>query len=113
MQLALACHQLGDDEASAMEMDAARRVFERLGARPDLTRLGEMMSSGTTRQGRLTRRELEVIGLIASGKTNRAIAHELHISERTVDRHVSNILTKLDLPSRTAAAAYAYRHHLV
>jgi DNA-binding NarL/FixJ family response regulator len=113
VQLALACHQLGDDEASAMEMDAARRVFERLGARPDLTRLGEMMSSRTTRQGRLTRRELEVIGLIASGKTNRAIAHELHISERTVDRHVSNILTKLDLPSRTAAAAYAYRHHLV
>jgi len=54
-----------------------------------------------------------VIDLVAKGKTNRAIAEELSISERTVDRHVSNILLKLELPSRSAATAYAYRHHLL
>ena len=60
----------------------------------------------------LTERERQVIALVATGKTNRAIAEGLAISERTVDRHVSNILSKLDLPSRTAATAYAYEHGL-
>ena len=59
-----------------------------------------------------TSREREVIGLVATGKTNRAIARQLSISERTVDRHVSNILMKLDLPSRSAATGYAYEHGL-
>jgi len=61
----------------------------------------------------LTERELQVLRLVATGDTNKAIAAELALSERTVDRHVSNILTKLGVPSRTAATAYAYRHQLV
>ena len=61
----------------------------------------------------LTGRERQVIALVATGKTNRAIAQGLAISERTVDRHVSNILSKFDLPSRTAATAYAYEHGLI
>ena len=61
----------------------------------------------------LTARELEVLRLVAAGKTNRAIAAELVLSERTVDRHVSNILAKLGVPSRAAATAYAYEHELV
>jgi len=66
-----------------------------------------------TAHGPLTGRELEVLRLIASGKTNRAIAEDLAISEKTVARHVSNILTKLDLPSRSAATAYAYTRNLI
>ena len=61
----------------------------------------------------LTARELEVLRLVAAGQTNRAIAADLFLSERTVDRHVSNIFTKLGVPSRAAATAYAYQHHLV
>jgi DNA-binding NarL/FixJ family response regulator len=61
----------------------------------------------------LTRREHQVLRLIAAGKTNKAIAGELVLSERTVDRHVSNIFTKLGLSSRAAATAYAYEHRLV
>jgi len=61
----------------------------------------------------LTERELQVLRLVATGDTNKAIAAELALSERTVDRHVSNILTKLGVPSRTAATAYAYQHQLV
>ena len=63
--------------------------------------------------GPLTGREAQVLRLVASGMTNRAIAGRLKISEKTVARHLSNIFTKLDLSSRTAAAAYAYDHNLV
>ena len=63
--------------------------------------------------GALTGREVEVLRLVATGKTNRAIALDLSISEKTVARHLSNIFTKLDLPSRSAATAYAYEHKLV
>jgi DNA-binding NarL/FixJ family response regulator len=61
----------------------------------------------------LTARELQVLSLVAAGTTNRAIASELVLSERTVDRHVSNIFTKLGVSSRTAATAYAYKHQLL
>jgi DNA-binding CsgD family transcriptional regulator len=109
-----ACRQLGDVEAAELELDAARRVFLRLEAGPDLERTNDLIAVRTVPGiAQLTRRELEVIKLLAAGKTNRAIGHELSISERTVDRHVSNILTKLDLPSRAAATAYAYRHDLL
>jgi DNA-binding NarL/FixJ family response regulator len=63
--------------------------------------------------GPLTGREVEILRLVASGATNRAIAGKLRISEKTVARHLSNIFTKLDLPSRAAATAYAYQHKLV
>jgi DNA-binding NarL/FixJ family response regulator len=89
-------------------------VLERLGAAPELARVDDLVR-GTVRSGArgLTARERQVIGLIAAGRTNHAIAQALSISDRTVDRHVSNIFTKLDLSSRSAATAYAYEHGLV
>lgn len=106
--------QLGDAEAAELEFDAARRVFLRLGASPDAARVAGCLSTPSPdATPALTPREQQVIRSIAAGRTNREIATELAISERTVDRHVSNILTKLDLPSRAAATAYAYEHHLV
>jgi DNA-binding CsgD family transcriptional regulator len=112
--LGLACRELGDDDAAELELDAARRVFERLAAAPDVARVNSLQRT-MARPGApmLTPREREVIGLVATGKTNRAIARQLAISERTVDRHVSNILMKLELPSRSAATGYAYEHGLV
>jgi DNA-binding CsgD family transcriptional regulator len=112
--LGLACRALGDDDAAELELDAARRVFQRLAAVPDVARVDALTGSAARAGTRaLTPRELEVIGLVASGKTNRTIAQRLSISERTVDRHVSNILMKLELSSRSAATAYAYEHGLV
>jgi DNA-binding NarL/FixJ family response regulator len=112
--LGLACRALGDEDGAAMELDAARSVFERLGAGPDLARVEQLARTAPRpTPGGLTARELEVLALVAGGRTNRAIAAELVISERTVATHVSSILTKLGLPSRSAATAYAYRHHLV
>ena len=75
------------------------------------TRLWEAGSPAP--QGGLTPRELQVLRLIATGETNKAIAAGLVLSERTVDRHVSNIFTKLRVSSRAAATAYAYEHDLV
>lgn len=111
--IGLACRSLGDEEAAALEFSAARSVFHQLGATPDLARLHEVETRDTpTRRHQLTARESQVLRLIAAGKTNRAIATELSLSERTIDRHVSNILTKLDAPSRAAATAYAYTQKL-
>lgn len=109
--IGLACRDLDDHDAAAMELDAARRVFLRLGAVPEIARIDRMLGRGTT--AGLTSREMQVIRLIAAGQTNGSIARTLAISERTVDRHVSNIYTKLDLSSRAAATAYAYEHGLV
>ena len=110
----LACRQIGDDDTAELELAAAREVFERLGAAPDLA-LVDALARGSERPATagLTQRELQVLGLVATGRTNRAIAAELVISEKTVARHVSNILTKLGLASRSAATAYAYEHGLV
>jgi DNA-binding NarL/FixJ family response regulator len=105
---------LGDDETAALERDAARSVFRRLGAAPALADLDKTVGSAQVRAvDGLTAREVEVLRLIASGKTNRAIASELVISEKTVARHVSNIFAKLEISSRAAATAYAYEHHVV
>jgi DNA-binding CsgD family transcriptional regulator len=110
----LACRALGDDDGGGLELYAARTVFERLGAVPDLARVDSLAQGAACgHPHRLTRREQQVLRLIASGKTNKAIAAELFLSEKTVDRHVSNILTKLDVPSRAAATAYAYEHKLI
>lgn len=112
--MGLACRQLGDDEAGELELGAARAVFERLGAAPELARLDSLGKRvASARRHRLTPRELQVLRLITVGKTNKIIATELFLSERTIDRHVSNILTKLNVPSRAAATAYAYDHKLV
>ncbi len=107
-----ACQALGDDEAAELEFDAARSVFVQLGAQPDLARLDTTRGS-TSLPGPLTAREIDVLRLIAAGYTNKGIAGELFLSERTIDRHVSNILSKLDVPSRAAAVAYSYDHKLI
>jgi DNA-binding NarL/FixJ family response regulator len=97
-----------------MELDAARRVFQELGAGADLARAQALSGKGAaTPAGGLTPRELEVLRLVATGRTNRAIAADLVLSEKTVARHVSNIFRKLGLSSRAAATAYAYEHDLV
>jgi ATP/maltotriose-dependent transcriptional regulator MalT len=110
----LGCRALGDEEAAALDLDAARSVFAQLGAAPDLARLERLdeRKAASSRHG-LTMRELQVLGLLAAGKTNHAIASDLVLAEKTVDRHVSNIYTKLGVSSRAAATAYAYRQGLL
>jgi DNA-binding CsgD family transcriptional regulator len=109
-----ACQVLGDADTGQLEIEAARKTFRQLGALPDLARVDQLLETSASPSGcGLTPRELEVLRLVASGKTNRAIALTLRISEKTVARHISNIFLKLDLPSRAAATAYAFQHHLV
>lgn len=110
----LACRALGDDEGCRLELEATRAVFEQLGAAPDLARIESLMRGAPpAHPHRLTSRELQVLHLVAAGKTNKAIATELYLSEKTIDRHVSNIFYKLGVASRSAATAYAYKHKLV
>jgi DNA-binding CsgD family transcriptional regulator len=112
--MARACRALGDEDGAALELAAARQVFERLGASPDVAAIDALGSRGPSRRDHpLSARELEVLRLVAAGKTNKDIARELHLSGKTVDRHMSNIFAKLNVPTRTAAAAYAYDHGLV
>ena len=96
-----------------MEFDAARRVFQELGASTDLARAQGLSQYVAEPAGGLSARELQVLRLVATGKTNRLIAADLFLSEKTVARHVSNIFSKLGLSSRSAATAYAYEHDLV
>jgi DNA-binding NarL/FixJ family response regulator len=110
----LACRALDDHDTAALELDAARGAFEQLGAAPDLARLDSFTrdASAGDKHG-LTARELEVLRLVAAGKTNREIAAALVVSEHTVARHVQNIFAKLHVSSRTAASAYAFENDLV
>jgi DNA-binding NarL/FixJ family response regulator len=112
--IARACRALGDRDTAALELDLAREVLERLGAAPDLAALDA--ADGRRRGGApagLSPRELEVLRLVASGKTNKLIAKQLCLSEKTIDRHVSNIFVKTNVASRAAATAFAYQHGLV
>jgi ATP/maltotriose-dependent transcriptional regulator MalT len=112
--MGLGLRALGDPDGAEMELDAARWVFENLGAAPDLAWVERLSRTAAPRAaGGLTAREVEVLGLVATGKTNRAIAADLFLSEKTVARHVSNIFTKLGVSSRSAATAYAYENGLV
>jgi DNA-binding CsgD family transcriptional regulator len=109
-----ACRALQDDDAATLELEAARRTLVELGAAPDVARLDAPADGeGDGKTAGLTARERQVLRLIAAGRTNKAIAAELVVSERTVDRHVSNIYVKLRVSSRAAATAYAYEHELV
>jgi DNA-binding NarL/FixJ family response regulator len=110
--LALACRAERDCDAAELELDGARRTFERLGAAPDVARVDGLLRA-RERIGGLTAREVQVLALVASGRTNREIARELRLSEKTVARHLSNIFGKLGVSSRAAATAYAYEHELV
>jgi DNA-binding NarL/FixJ family response regulator len=89
-------------------------VFERLGAAPDVANI-DLRATGAlaARRDKLTSRELQVLQLVAAGKTNKAIATALQLSQRTVDRHVSNLFDKLDVTTRAAATAYAHKNKLV
>lgn len=110
----LACRALGDDDTALLELDAARDAFAQLGAAPDLARTDALVGGdGPAGAHPLTARELQVLRLVAAGLATRAIATELVLSERTVERHISNIFTKLGVASRAAATAYAYQHRLV
>jgi len=110
----VACETLGDVDATTLEMEAARGIFADLGATPDLDRVRAQPAAqaGADAHG-LTGRELEVLRLVAAGRSNRAIAEELVISEHTVARHLQNIFAKLGVSSRTAAGAFAFEHDLV
>jgi len=113
--IGLAHRALGDEDTAAVELDAARHAFAALGAAPDMRRVDQLMGQTESPEAsdQLTTREVEVLRLVATGRTNRAIAERLGISEKTVARHVSNIFTKLDLSSRAAATAYAFQHDLL
>jgi DNA-binding CsgD family transcriptional regulator len=114
--IACACRELGDEDAAKIEFDAARQVFKRLGASPDLRHIEQLMRRSVPTSASvsgLSTRELEVLRSLVTGKTNKAIADQLCISEKTVARHISNIFNKLGLSSRAAATAYAYEHGLV
>ncbi|MEI9952980.1 MAG: LuxR C-terminal-related transcriptional regulator [Pseudomonadota bacterium] len=117
VSLACACQALGDEDGAMLEAQAARVEFQSLGAMFDVAEIERLSRSAdatvTLNPGGLTTRELEVLRLVAVGKTNKLIARELCLSEKTVDRHLSNILAKLAVPSRAAATAYAYEHHLL
>ncbi len=112
VQVARALEVLGDRESSLAELDAARRSFTGLGAGPALAEVDRLLHADVL-PGGLTAREVEVLALVAVGHSNAQIAGELVLSEKTVARHLSNIFTKLDVGSRTAAAAFAYEHDLV
>jgi DNA-binding NarL/FixJ family response regulator len=113
--IGLAHRALGDGDTAAMELDAAAKALRALGATPDANRVDALARTDSAGKGAepLTAREVQVIQLVATGRTNRAIAEALGISEKTVARHLSNIFTKLGLSSRAAATAYAYQHRLL
>jgi DNA-binding NarL/FixJ family response regulator len=101
--LGRAHHALGDPSSARLEQDAARKTVTQLGAAAPVRSTSDLLSG----------REVQVLTLVAEGRTNRDVARVLSISEKTVERHVSNIFGKLGVESRTAAAAFAYRHGIV
>ena len=111
MLLGRALRALGDEESAVTELSAARRVLAELGAKPAEHEAATLIRPNLPRG--LTEREVEVLRLVAAGKTNPEIAAHLVLSEKTVGRHLSNIFSKIDVTTRTAAAAFAYQHRLV
>ena len=116
--IGLACRELGDDESAEMDLRAARHVFVDLGAAAEVARVDDLLRAPSTTTSTsetpspLTGREAQVLQLVAAGKTNRQIADDLVISEKTVARHLANIFTKINVSSRSAATGYAYEHGL-
>jgi DNA-binding NarL/FixJ family response regulator len=110
--IAQACRALHDRDSADIELEAACQAFQHLGATLDLARLRTSSVAPSSAAG-LTARELQVLRLVATGRTNRTIADNLGLSEKTVARHISNIFNKLDVSSRAAATAFAFEHRLV
>ncbi|HSM40213.1 MAG TPA: LuxR C-terminal-related transcriptional regulator [Afifellaceae bacterium] len=109
-----ACEMLGDRDSARTETEIARDGFRALGAEPDRKAAETALRRLDPREGALlTPRQSEVLRLVARGLTNREIAARLGISERTVDRHVGDILTRVDAPTRAAAAAFAVASGLI
>jgi DNA-binding CsgD family transcriptional regulator len=108
----LGCAALGDSASAALEFGTARAIFESLGAGPDLRRVSQI-AGRPVGSGPLSGRELEVLALVAGGRTSREIASALGISPHTVRRHLENTFAKLGVKSRAAAVAYAYEHDLL
>jgi len=112
--LAAVCERRGDQDGRWFEIETARRIFTQLKAEHCLTRIAEQSGRAShQRVGSLSEREAQVLRLLAAAKTNRAIADELFISEKTVARHVSNIFDKLGVSSRSGATAWAFQHNLI
>ena len=110
----LACRALDDRDSAQIEFDVACQVFQQLGAAPDLDQVRRLVGSAVSSSlSGLTAREVQVLSLVATGRTNREISATLVISEHTVARHLQNIFSKLGVSSRTAAAAFALEHSLV
>jgi ATP/maltotriose-dependent transcriptional regulator MalT len=109
-----ACRALDDTDACTLELEAALADFVRLGALPDAARVEALLGSAPpSAEHGLSPRELEVLRLVAGGKSNREIAAALVISEHTAARHVQNIFGKLRVSSRAAATAFAFEHEIV
>ena len=109
--LAQALRDAGDEDGAQATFAAARALFDQIGARLDAG-----SADGRDRgdlPGGLTEREAEVLRLIAAGLSNKDIATALHLSVKTVSRHLSNIFTKIGVSSRSAATAFAFEHQLV
>jgi DNA-binding NarL/FixJ family response regulator len=113
MIIGMASKRAGDSDRAQVELEAARAAFERLGATLDARAAADQLRDASDLPRGLSARELEVLRLLAAGKTNREIAATLIISEHTVSRHVQNIFHKLDVSSRAAATAFAFEHSLV
>jgi len=110
----LAYRKMNDKDNSDAELAAAKWVFEQLKAIPDMERVNRLLTGKRSHETHgLTLRELQVLSLVATGKTNKFIASELFISERTVDRHVSNIFNKLGVSSRVEATAFALKNKML
>jgi DNA-binding NarL/FixJ family response regulator len=113
-RLAEVLRAAGQNAAAAAEAEQARRLARRLRAEPLLTELRRLASTPSDRAtGELTPRERDVLALLVDGRTNRQVAHQLYISEKTVSVHVSNLLAKLGVRSRAEAAALARRDGLL
>jgi DNA-binding NarL/FixJ family response regulator len=115
VHLASVLERLGRTDAALGEIDRAREALTRLDAKVELAAANAVRQRLTSPEPAaaprdtsvLTARELEVLRLISGGLSNQAIADRLCISEHTVHRHVANTLSKLDVPSRSAAVAQA------
>jgi DNA-binding CsgD family transcriptional regulator len=122
LELGGALAALGRVDAAARELRSALSVLEQIGAARERERVAALLrhlEAAPERTGNaaaaagLTRRELEILRLVAQGLSDKEAAVALSLSEHTVHRHISNVLNKLDVPSRTAAVAQAAQHGLL